>query len=441
MRNRHLRTVIVSLGCSKNLIDSERLAARLRKGGLDVSFDIADADGADAVVVNTCGFIGDAKEESVNTVLDMVALKQDGHIGSVFLMGCLGERYRAEITDEIPELDGVFGKFDWEGLTERITAKPSAAKPWERELSTAPHYTYVKISEGCDRFCAFCAIPLITGRHRSRPADEILAEVADLAAKGTREFNVIAQDLSSYGKDLGAGDDDRRSPLARLIDRMADIPGVDRIRLHYAYPADFPLDVLDVMRERPNVCRYLDIALQHIDNGVLTNMRRHIDADATRALLAEIRRRVPGIHIRTTMMTGFPGEDDAAFGRLLDFVSEQRFERLGAFAYCEEEGTFGERNFSDDIPEEVKKERLDRLMALQQDIAFEIAESKAGSVLDVIIDEESDEYYIGRTEFDSPEVDTVVMVDKKHILQIGNIYPVRITSACGFDLMGTIASL
>ena len=438
MKKTH-KTVIVSLGCSKNLIDSERLAARLKKGGLEVSFDQADADGADAVVVNTCGFIGDAKEESVNTVLDMVALKQSGRTRAVYLMGCLGERYRAEITAEIPELDGVFGKFDWEALTEKIVAKPSAAKPWERELSTAPHYTYVKISEGCDRFCAFCAIPLITGRHRSRPSAEILAEVSDLAAKGTKEFNIIAQDLSSYGKDLAATGSGR-SPLAELIDRMADIPGVERIRLHYAYPADFPLDVLDVMRERPNVCRYLDIALQHIDNGVLANMRRHIDADATRALLAEIRRRVPGIHIRTTMMTGFPGENDAAFGRLLDFVAQQRFERLGAFAYCEEEGTFGARNYSDDIPEEVKKDRLDRLMALQQDIAFEVAESKVGTEMDVIIDEENDEYYTGRTEFDSPEVDTVVMVDKNHTLSVGGIYPVKITSACGFDLMGTLSS-
>lgn len=438
MKKKRTRAVIISLGCSKNLIDSERLAARLEKGGASVSFDAADADGADVVVVNTCGFIGDAKQESVDTLLEAVELKNRGRAGAVYLMGCLGERYRRELADEIPELDGIYGKFDWEAITALVAGAEPAAKPWERVLSTAPHYTYIKISEGCDRFCAFCAIPLITGRHHSRPADQILAEVADLASKGTREFNVIAQDLSSYGKDLAA-DTGVRSPLADLIDRMADIPGVDRIRLHYAYPADFPLDVLDVMRERPNVCRYLDIALQHIDNAVLDNMRRHIDADATRALLAEIRRRVPGIHIRTTMMTGFPGEDDAAFGRLLEFVAEQRFERLGAFAYCEEEGTFAARNLPDSIPEEVKKERLDRLMALQQDIAFEVAESHVGEVMDVIIDEENDEYYIGRTEFDSPEVDPVVMVDKNKPLEIGGIYPVKITSACDFDLMGTFA--
>lgn len=438
MKKQRSRIVIISLGCSKNLIDSERLAARLAKGGLDVSFDATEADGADTVVVNTCGFIGDAKEESVNTLLEVIELKNRRRVRAVYVMGCLGQRYRDDLATEMPELDGVFGKFDWEALTDTLTADSDCSRPWERVLSTGPHYTYVKISEGCDRFCAFCAIPLITGRHHSRPADDILSEVADLAGKGTKEFNVIAQDLSSYGKDLAGPAAGGLSPLASLIDRMADIPGVERIRLHYAYPADFPLDVLDVMRRRPNVCRYLDIALQHIDNGVLANMRRHIDADGTRRLLAEIRRRVPGIHIRTTMMTGFPGEDDTAFERLLDFVREQRFERLGAFAYCEEEDTYAARNFDDSIPEEVKKERLDRLMALQQDIAFEIAESKVGSVLDVIIDEETDEFYIGRTEFDSPEVDTVVMIDKDQALEIGNIYPVKITGTCDFDLTGHI---
>lgn len=428
------RVVIVSMGCSKNLVDSERLAARLGASGLDVAFDSDDVDGAD-VVVNTCGFIGDAKEESVNMLLNAIELKKLGRIRGIYAMGCLSERYRKELAEEMPELDGICGKFDWDGLVGLLAPAPKELRPWERELSTAPHHAYVKISEGCNRFCAFCAIPLITGRHHSRPVSEIVAEVEELVARGVKEFNIIAQDLSAYGTDLpdGAG----RSRLASLIETLSDIPGVEMLRLHYAYPADFPYDILPVMASRPNVCKYLDIALQHIDDGVLANMRRHIDADATRSLLARIRREVPGIHIRTTLMTGFPGEDEAAFERLLDFVREQRFERMGAFAYCEEEDTFAQRNYADSIPEDVKQSRLDRIMEAQHDITCACAETKVGMVLRVIIDEQSGGVWLGRTEFDSPEVDCVVTVHSDHALAVGNIYNVKITGTDEFDLIGT----
>ena len=429
------RVAILSLGCSKNLVDSERLARRFADSGADVYFtEELPVDGS-VLIVNTCGFIGDVIEESINTLLGAIELKNEGKIAKIYAMGCLTERYREDLKKELPELDGLYGKFDWDGIVERITAENARTPAWARNLSTLPHYTYLKISEGCNRFCAFCAIPLITGRHHSRPVDEILEEVRDLVARGTHEFNVIAQDLSSYGRDLSG---DGSSFLAQLIDCMAQIDGVEMIRLHYAYPSDFPYDILPVMARNSNVCKYLDIALQHIDNTVLDNMRRHIDADATRALLARIRREVPGIHIRTTLMVGFPGEDDAAFGRLLDFVKEQRFERMGAFAYCEEEGTYAARNLADVIPQDVKQMRLDRLMEVQQEIAFDTASEKIGRTLRVIIDEFDGQQYIGRTEYDSPEVDTLVYIPSDRRLKIGRIYDVVITASEGFDLIGQI---
>ncbi len=427
------RVVIVSMGCSKNLVDSERLAARLSKNGLEVSFDSENFSGAD-VVINTCGFIGDAKAESIDMILSALELKKRGEVTGVYVMGCLSERYRRELRQELPEIDGLTGKFDWDGLVGILCRKNTDVRPWERRLSTAPHYTYIKIAEGCNRFCAFCAIPLITGRYHSRPIEEIAEEVSELAKSGIREFNIIAQDLSAYGTDLEHTGD--RSPLATLIDRLADIPGVEMLRLHYAYPSDFPYDILEVMARRPQVCKYLDIALQHIDDKVLDNMRRHIDADSTRRLLSRIRSEVPGIHLRTTLMVGFPGEDEAAFGRLMDFVREQRFERMGAFAYSEEDDTYAALHYPDEIPDEVKQDRLDRLMALQQEIAFEIAAGKKGSVMRVIIDGEDEDYYIGRSEFDSPEVDCNVLVEKGTQLEYGNIYNIEITGSCGFDLTG-----
>lgn len=443
MSRQHPLVTIVSMGCSKNLVDSERLARRFLEAGFEVIFESDEIEGhettPDYVVINTCGFIGDAKEESIGKTMDYLAAKEDGEIKGVYIMGCLGERYRKELEEEIPELDGIYGKFDWPGIVAEL-AKREVASPaheWDRELSTEPHYTYIKISEGCNRFCAFCAIPLITGRHHSRTIEDIVEEVTHLAGEGTCEFNIIAQDLSSYGTDLPGG----KSRLAELIDALAVIPGVEMLRLHYAYPADFPYDVLDAMVRHKNVCRYLDIALQHIDDKVLSNMRRHINADETRKLLARIREAVPGIAIRTTLMVGFPGEDDAAFERLMDFVREQRFERMGAFAYCEEDDTYAAKNFADDIPQEVKDERLSRLMQLQQEIAFETAESMVGKTLRVIIDEEDvDGSYIGRTEFDSPEVDCNVYLPSYPVLEPGRIYNVKITGSDAFDLTGMVVS-
>ena len=437
MKKEHVN--IFRLGCSKNLVDSERLARRFADAGIDVAFDEEIPPRGSSVVVNTCGFIGDAKEESIYELLRFLDLKKQGRVKAVYVMGCLSERYRADVAEQMPELDGIYGKFDWGGIVEALTGPKAVAAqmPWERILSTGPHYTYIKISEGCNRFFAFCAIPLITGRHHSRKPDEILAEVADLASKGTREFNIIAQDLSSYGRDLDGAPD---NALAELIDHMADIEGVEMIRLHYAYPSDFPYGILPVMARRKEVCKYLDIALQHIDDTVLDNMRRHITAEETRRLLERIRREVPGIHIRTTMMVGFPGEDDAAFERLVDFVKEQRFERLGAFAYCEEDDTYAARNYDDSIPDEVKQARLERLMSVQEEIATEVAASKVGKTLRVIIDEFDDNMgrWIGRTEFDSPEVDCNVFVESDSELAPGDIRNVTITDSEGFDLYGTV---
>lgn len=431
------QVVIVNMGCSKNLVDSERLAARLHAVGYEVAFDSDDVDGA-IVVINTCGFIGDAKEESINMLLKAGALKKAGKIKELYAMGCLTERYRADVTESIPELDGIFGKFDWTSLVNRLGGRSAAGLlPWERKLSTAPHYTYIKIAEGCNRFCAFCAIPLITGRYKSRTIKEIADEVTALTRRGVKEFNIIAQDLSAYGCDLKQKDGDA-SPLAQLIKTVSDIPGVEMLRLHYAYPADFPYDILPVMASRRNVCKYLDIALQHIDDTVLTNMRRHITGEETRRLIARIRHEVPGIHLRTTLMVGFPGEDEKAFAKLLDFVEETRFERMGAFAYCEEEDTYAAKHFKDTIPDEVKHERLDRLMGLQHDVAVETAAAKVGKTLRTIIDEEDAEHYVGRTEYDSPEVDCNVFVNKDVPLQVGNVYDVQITGSDEYDVIGKV---
>lgn len=421
---------IVTMGCSKNLVDSERVLRMFDDAGFDAVHN-ADGFSGGAVVINTCGFIGDAKEESVEMILRAAKAKSDGAITALYVMGCLSERYRDELRAEIPEVDRWYGKFDWDGIVADLTAKMPQSKPWERNLTTPPHYAYIKIAEGCNRFCSFCAIPLITGRFKSRPIEEIVEETRSLVARGVKEFNVIAQDLSSYGTDIYG-----RQELARLIDAMADVEGVGRIRLHYAYPADFPWDITELMRRCDNVCKYLDVALQHVSDKVLANMRRHITGAETRAFLERLRREVPGIHIRTTLMVGFPGEGDEEFDELLDFVAEQRFERMGAFAYCEEEDTYGAKHFKDDIPEEVKQARLDRLMDLQREIADEISRSKIGSCQRVIIDSETDDYYVGRTEFDSPEVDPEVLVEKTRVLSVGDMVDVEITGAETFELYG-----
>lgn len=427
------RTVnIVSLGCSKNLVDSERLMHMLRDAGCNPVFEQgADSLPDDAVtVINTCGFIGDAKQESIDTILEWCAAMADGAVGEVRVMGCLSERYRKELPELMPEVTAWYGKTDWPALVSDLRGQNPGAASYDRLITTPSHHAYLKVSEGCNRYCAFCAIPLITGRHRSRPSADLVAEARRLASKGVTELNVIAQDLSSYGRDLDEG-----VGLAELTRRLSDVEGIRRIRLHYAYPADFPMDVLDVMAERPNVCAYLDIALQHISDSVLANMRRHITGAETRALLAEIRRRVPGIHIRTTLMVGFPGEGEREFEELVEFVREQRFERMGAFAYSEEEDTYAAEHFADDIPEEVKQARLERLMAVQQEIADEIQQSKVGSRLEVVIDREEAEHYVGRTEWDSPEVDPEVLVAKTVPLKRGDYVTVEVTEAMPFELI------
>ncbi|MCX4276254.1 MULTISPECIES: 30S ribosomal protein S12 methylthiotransferase RimO [Muribaculum] len=420
---------VITLGCSKNLVDSERLMSMFDRAGFEARHEPENL-GGDIVVVNTCGFIGDAKEESVNTILEQVEAKKEGRIKSLYVMGCLSQRYHNELVAEIPEVDGWYGKFNWPELVNTLTNKFPATSSYDRVITTPSHFAYVKIAEGCNRFCSFCAIPLITGRFKSRPIEEILDEVSALVKRGVHEFNIIAQDLSSYGLDLY-----NEMRLPQLIDRMASIEGVEWIRLHYAYPAQFPMEILDVMARHDNVCKYLDIALQHISDKVLKNMRRHITGDETKALLDEIRRKVPGIHIRTTLMVGFPGEGEEEFSQLKEFVRQQRFERMGAFAYCEEEDTFGAKNFEDSIPEEVKQSRLNELMAIQEEIALESNQSKIGKRLRVIIDKEEDDYYVGRTQWDSPEVDPEVLVKKTEKLEKGHFYDVDIIDALPYELI------
>jgi len=385
----------------------------------------------DITIVNTCGFIGDAKEESVNTILELAEAKKRGDTKELYVMGCLSERYRTELTAEIPEVDKFYGKFDWTGLVTHLGGKHPGSTTFERVITTPRHHAYLKIAEGCNRFCAFCAIPLITGRYKSRSIGEIEAEVRELVKQGVKEFNIIAQDLSAYGQDLYG-----EMKLPELVETLARIDGVRWLRLHYAYPAQFPHGILDVMARYPNVCSYLDIALQHISDNVLTNMRRHITGAETRTLLAEMRQRVPDLHIRTTLMVGFPGETEEDFEELLRFVKEQRFERMGAFAYCEEDDTFAARNYVDDVPQNVKQQRLDRLMALQEEISMELQQEKVGKTFEVVIDREEDEFYVGRTQWDSPEVDPEVLVRKDTVLSPGDFCRVRITEAMPFELIG-----
>lgn len=426
---------VITMGCSKNLVDSERLLYRLRAAGYRV-YHNPNRIHHGIAVVNTCGFINDAKEESIDMILQLNALKEQGRLQKVLVMGCLSERFYKELNKEIPGVDRYYGKFNWEQIVKDLT-KANGQWPmvncqsYSRLLTTPKHYAYVKVSEGCDRHCAYCAIPLMTGSHKSRPMEEVLAEVKRLAAEGTREFQIIAQELTYYGLDLYG---ERR--IAELVERMASIKGVKWIRLHYAYPNGFPLDLLRVMRENSNVCRYLDIALQHSSDAVLSRMHRHITSREQCELIAAIRREVPGIAIRTTFMVGYPGETDEDFRDLLEFVKECRFERMGAFAYSEEEGTKAAQIYPDDVPEEVKQQRLDKLMAVQQQISEEIAAARVGQTLSVIIDGKENDYYIGRTEFDSPEVDGVVFVavPKGRRLRRGCIYDVTITDANEFDL-------
>ena len=423
---------IISLGCSKNLVDSEVLMGLMEANGYVCTHDSDDPQG-EIVVVNTCGFIADAKEESINTILEFAQAKTEGRIKKLFVMGCLSERYLAELEAEIPEVDGWYGKFNYRQLLQDLEGSSFEACEGKRHITTPRHYAYIKISEGCDRHCAYCAIPLITGKHQSRPMAEILDEVRQLVKDGTKEFNVIAQELTYYGVDL-----DGKQHIAELIEQMADIPGVEWIRLHYAYPTHFPWDLLRVMREKPNVCKYLDIALQHISDNMLSRMRRHVTKEETYELVRRLREEVPGIHIRTTLMVGFPGETDEDFEELKAFVKWARFERMGAFAYSEEEGTYSAEHYQDDVPEEVKLARLDKLMHIQQNISAELEAEKIGQTLKVIIDRQEGDYYVGRTEFCSPEVDPEVLIPvEERRLTIGAFYDVQITDSEEFDLYGT----
>ena len=421
------------MGCSKNLVDSEHLMRQLRKCGYEVTHDSEEPCG-EIAVINTCGFIGDAKQESINMILEFCQRKDEGDLKKLYVMGCLSERYLTELREEIAQVDKFYGKFNWTELVADLKHEYDEKIAQERVLTTPSHYAYLKISEGCNRHCAYCAIPIITGAHKSRPIEEILDEVRYLVSKGVKEFQIIAQELTYYGVDLY-----KKQKIAELVERISDIEGVEWIRLHYAYPASFPYDLLRVMRERKNVCKYLDIALQHVSTKVLKKMQRHVTKEDTYALVERMRQEVPGICLRTTMMVGFPGEGEKEFEELMDFVKWAKFDRLGAFAYCEEDGTYAAENYRDSVSKKKKQERLDRLMEVQQRISTKLNDAKVGGLFRTVIDRIEGDYYIGRTEFDSPDVDTEVLVNVNDgELKIGEFYNVRITDATEFDLMGIV---
>ena len=437
---------IITLGCSKNLVDAERLMRQLELAGYRCVHDSANPKG-EIAIINTCGFIGDAKEESVDIILQFAERKTKGKLRKLYVMGCLSQRYRNELPAEIPEVDKWFGKFDYMGIVNEVkgerlkehpTTQVSSGTPlvkgedYERKLTTPKHYAYLKIAEGCNRYCSYCAIPLITGKFTSRPIEEILDEVRWLVSEGVKEFNVIAQDLSSYGLDLYG-----EHRLAQLVDEMAQIAGVEWIRLHYTYPTDFPYDLLPVMAKHENVCKYMDIALQHCSDNMLKKMHRHITREEQDKVIARIRKEVPGICIRTTLLVGHPGETEEDFNELCEWVKEMKFERLGAFAYSEEEGTFAAKHYKDDIPQEEKERRVDTLMAIQQSISSEILSQMVGTRQRVVIDREEEDYYVGRTQYDSPEVDCEVLIEKEakgERLEAGNYYEVTIIKSEDFDL-------
>ncbi len=424
---------IITLGCSKNLVDSERLIRQLELNGYHVTHDSQNPQG-EIVVVNTCGFIADAQEESVNMILELCQAKEEGRVKQVYVMGCLSQRFMKELGHEIPQVDKFYGKFNWTELLNDLGKTYQQERQYERRLTTPKHYAYLKISEGCDRHCAYCAIPIITGRHQSRPMEDIVAEVEHLVSEGVKEFQVIAQELTYYGLDLYG-----EQKIAELVERISEAKGVKWIRLHYAYPMNFPWELLRVIRERKNVCKYLDIALQHVSTKVLTNMQRHVNKEETYALIERIRKEVPGIALRTTLMVGFPGEGDAEFEELKEFVRWARFDRMGAFAYSEEEGTPAQKQFKDEVPDEVKQRRLSELMDLQQGISAEVQAEKVGQTLKVIIDRKEGEYYVGRTEFDSPEVDPEVLIPVADgALRKGSFYNVHIVDSDDFDLYGKV---
>lgn len=424
---------IITMGCSKNLVDSELLMKQFEANGFKCTHDSDKPDG-EIAVINTCGFIETAKEESINTILEFVNRKEKGQLNKLFVMGCLSQRYKEELKKEIPEVDKFYGKFNYKQLLTDLGKASVASCNGVRHLTTPRHYAYIKIAEGCDRHCAYCAIPLITGKHQSRKMEDVLQEVEQLVKEGVKEFQIIEQELTYYGVDI-----DGKHHISDLISKIADIKGVEWIRLHYAYPNQFPLSLLDVIADKPNVCKYLDIAFQHISDHMLNRMHRHVSKQETLSLIKEIRSRVPNIHLRTTLLVGFPGETDEDFEELKDFVRQARLERMGAFSYSREEGTYSAEHYEDDVPEEVKMQRLNELMAIQQDISTEIERAKVGHTFKVIIDRKEGDYYVGRTEFCSPEVDPEVLIPmKEDTLRVGEFYNVYITSSDEFDLYGEI---
>ena len=423
---------VISLGCSKNLVDSELLLKQLAHAGYRIETDAENSD-AEVVVVNTCGFIGDAKEESVNTILEQAERKKAGIVKKLLVMGCLSQRYGDELKTEIPEVDAFFGKFDWKGILAALGHPYEEALRNQRQLTTPGHYAYLKIAEGCNRTCSYCAIPIMTGKYQSRAMEEILEECRELVKHGVKELLVIAQDLTYYGTDLYGG-----NKLAELIERISDIPGVEWIKLHYAYPAAFPVELLKVMRERDNVRKYLDIALQHCSDHMLKMMRRGIDKRKTVELVEKIRKEVPGIFLRTTLMTGHPGETEEDFAELCEFVERMKFERLGVFPYSHEEDTYCDLHYEDNVPEDVKRQRAEKIMELQAAVSEKLNNSLIGNVFKVLVDRKEENYYVGRTEHDSPEVDPEVLIEGATDLQIGNFYRVRITGADEYDLYGSI---
>lgn len=423
---------IITLGCSKNLVDSEQLMRQFVANGYTVEHDPHKING-EIVVVNTCGFIGDAQEESINMILELGEQKQKGRIGKLFVMGCLSERFLKDLEKELPEVDRFYGKFNWKELISDLGKSYHQELATERVLTTPRHYAYVKIGEGCNRTCSYCSIPIITGAYQSRPMDEIVDEVRGLVAQGVKEFQMIAQDLTFYGLDRY-----KRMALPELVERVSDIPGVEWVRLHYGYPSHFPYDLLPVMRERDNVCKYMDIALQHISDPMLKMMRRNITKAETYELLERMRREVPGIHLRTTLMVGHPGETEQDFEELIRFVKDIRFERMGAFAYSHEEGTYAYKHYKDEIPQEVKQDRLDYLMRVQEGISADVNASKVGQTFRVIVDREEEDFYVGRTQYDSPEVDPEILISKETPLSPGSFYEVKVIDAQAFDLYGKV---
>lgn len=426
------RVNVVTMGCSKNLVDSEVLLNQLERGDFEVVHD-SDDTGFDAVFVNTCGFIHDAKQESIDMILDYVEARKRGEIGKLFVMGCLSERYRKELEQEIPEVDRYFGKFDLKAMVDelKVTFKPEYI--YERKITTPSHYAYLKVAEGCNRSCAFCAIPMMTGSHKSRTVESLVQEAKYLARKGVKEILLISQELSSYGIDLYG-----RNFLPELIARISEIEGIEWIRLHYLYPTKFPYEILPVMRDNHKVCRYLDMPLQHISNPVLKNMMRHVTREEIEALISHIKQEVLGVILRTTMLVGFPGETQADFEELKQFIAGAKFERLGVFTYSHEENTYAAKKFRDDIPQKIKQARADEIMELQQQISGDLNRQKIGNVYRVIIDRKEDGYYVGRTEYDSPEVDGEVLVSSSGELRKGEFCNVKITGAEDYDLFGEV---